>query len=59
MKGSAMTISTDHSATPVRTEQQHVPQTVALEVLARLEAAWNDADGAAFGSDDSARAPPS
>jgi uncharacterized protein (TIGR02246 family) len=25
------------------------PKTVALEVLARLEAAWNDADGSAFG----------
>lgn len=34
------------TATHVSTD----PKTVALEVLERLEAAWNDADGTAFGA---------
>jgi uncharacterized protein (TIGR02246 family) len=33
-----------------RTPQGTEPATVAREVLGRLEAAWNEADGAAFGS---------
>ena len=40
-----MTI-TNLPGTPVQTDSR----AVALEVLGRLEAAWNDADGGAFGS---------
>lgn len=51
-----MTTSTHHLTTHSTIEQTTEPTTVALEVLGRLEAAWNNADGAAFGASYAPRA---